>query len=186
MFAQPSSIFITSLRDRKVSPELLRRVLESFRGTTNLARLYKAQKTHTNVERIIINDKFPRSRNEHNPLKYKITSVAHPLFVAECVQGLPSPPQLVQATISFGPLCSRRFSPCKDSRIDIFILDWEAAFNGENPADISNYVHSSSGSRAKRKPTEDARLNIDSNRKLMHAKCRFLQWAVDGSYWVSV
>jgi hypothetical protein len=52
----------------------------------------------------------------HNPLKYKITSVAHPLFVAECVQGLPSPPQLVQATISFGPLCSRRFSPCKDTR----------------------------------------------------------------------
>lgn len=36
------------------------------------------------------------------------TSVAHPLF-AECVQGL-SPPQLVHATISLGPLASFFFS----------------------------------------------------------------------------
>jgi hypothetical protein len=64
----------------------------------------------------MINFPFVLLREGHNPLKYKITSVAHPLFVAECVQGLPSPPQLVQATISFGPLCSRRFSPCNDTR----------------------------------------------------------------------
>lgn len=73
------------------------------------------------LERIIINDEFG-PRNESNPLKYKITSVAHPLFVAECVQGLPSPAQLVQATISFGPfgpLGSRRFSPCKDINLTV-------------------------------------------------------------------
>ena len=39
-----------------------------------------------------------------------ITSVAHPLF-AECVHGLEPPPQLVHATISFGPPVSRFFSP---------------------------------------------------------------------------
>lgn len=44
----------------------------------------------------------------------KLTSVAHPLLVAECVHGFPSPPQLVQATISFGPLVSFLFSPCND------------------------------------------------------------------------
>lgn len=66
-----------------------------------------------------------RFGNENNPLKYKVTSVAHPLFVAECVQGLPSPAQLVQATISFGPVGSRRFSPCKDSNLT-FLFKREA------------------------------------------------------------
>ena len=67
-----------------------------------------------------------RLRNESNPLKYKITSVAHPLFVAECVQGLPSPTQLVQATISLGPLASRRLSPCKDINLTfLFKLEME-------------------------------------------------------------
>lgn len=41
-----------------------------------------------------------------------ITSVAQPLL-AECVQGLLPPPQLVHATISFGPPVSRFLSPCK-------------------------------------------------------------------------
>lgn len=43
-----------------------------------------------------------------------LTSVAHPLL-AECVQGL-FPPQLVQATISLGPLASRFFSFLKLGR----------------------------------------------------------------------
>lgn len=38
------------------------------------------------------------------------TSVAHPLF-AECVHGADPPPQLVHATISFGPPASRFLSP---------------------------------------------------------------------------
>lgn len=41
-------------------------------------------------------------------MERNLTSVAHPLF-AEWAQGL-VPPQLVHATISLGPLCSRFFS----------------------------------------------------------------------------
>jgi hypothetical protein len=43
--------------------------------------------------------------------------VAHP-FVddAVCVQGLEFPSQLVHATISFGPLCSRRLSPFEERK----------------------------------------------------------------------
>lgn len=48
-----------------------------------------------------------------------ITSVAQPLL-AEWVQGLLPPPQLVHATISFGPPVSRFFSPCKWATYSIF------------------------------------------------------------------
>lgn len=81
-----------------------------------------------------------RPRNESYPLKYKITSVAHPLL-AVCVQGLPSPAQLVQATISLGPLASRRFSPCKDINLTfLFKLENKIKTNWYSELHSSNIL----------------------------------------------
>lgn len=111
------------------------------------------------LKRIIIIDEFP-SRNESNPLKCNITSVAHPLFVAECVQGLPSPAQLVQATISFGPLCSFRFSPCKDINWTFYLnLKWKMK-RREIRLTFSTTANKLRSNKS-----------IDLKTRLMHAKC---------------